>query len=102
MIVVRYDRGRCRLRLFGHAGSGRKGEDLVCAGASTLAYTLAASVSALEQAGKAEQVKILLEPGCADIACVPRDPAVLAAYDTVYRGFGLLAKNFRKYVRILD
>ncbi len=103
MIVVRYEREKCRLRICGHAGSGKKGEDLVCAGASTLAYTLAASVAALERAGKAEQVRLLLEPGCADIACVPKDPgAVGAAFDTVYRGFLVLAKNYRKYVRILD
>ena len=103
MIVVRYERAGCRLRIYGHAGSGRKGEDLVCAGASTLAYTLAASVADLERAGKAEGVRVLMEPGCADISCVPRDAAaVRGAFDTVYRGFGVLAKNYRKYVRVLD
>jgi len=103
MIVVRYEREKCRMRILGHAGSGRKGEDLVCAGASTLAYTLAAAVEALERSGKAAQCRILLAPGRAEIACRPVDPpAVAAAFDTVYRGFGVLAKNYRKYVRVLD
>ncbi len=103
MIVIRYEREKCRLRVYGHAGAGRKGEDLVCAGASTLAYTLAASVAELERERKAEKSSILLQPGCADISCVPRDPAaVQGAFDTVYRGFRLLAKNYRKFVRLVD
>lgn len=103
MIVVRYDREKCRMRLLGHAGSGRKGEDLVCAGVSTLAYTLAASVAALEREGKAEKSSVLLQPGCADISCAPVDPpAVREVFDTVFRGLKVLSKNYRKYVRIMD
>lgn len=103
MLTFDYDRANCRLRLSGHAGSGPKGEDLVCAGVSTLACTLAASVEALGREGKAEQVRIVLRPGFAEIRCVPRDPAaVRGAFDTVYRGLELLARNNRKFVRKMD
>ena len=44
MIQVTYYKSYNRVTVEGHALSGAPGHDLVCAGASTLAYTLAANV----------------------------------------------------------
>lgn len=53
MLYVRYDKKRDvhRLRVKGHAGYARKGEDIVCAACSILAYTLGQNARDLERSG---------------------------------------------------
>ena len=49
MIEVIYYREKNRVSISGHAFSGEAGHDLVCAGVSALAYTLAANVGNMEE-----------------------------------------------------
>ncbi len=102
MIAVFYDRQRCQVRIRGHAGAGPAGRDLVCAGVSALAYTLAANVFALERSGAAVEVTVRMEPGDCFIACrgVPgRESKVQAVYATVCLGLAGLARGYPEYVR---
>ena len=100
MINVVYDRTNHCLTMQGHAYSGEKGHDLVCAAASILAYTLATSATNAAQApGTTSNIK--LDTGDAEVVCKP-DPKIAGAitliYDTVCVGFELLAQNYPKNV----
>ena len=53
MIEIVYYKNHNRLTITGHAQSGEPGKDLVCAGVTTLVYTLASNVQELEAAGYA-------------------------------------------------
>ena len=58
----------------GHAGSAPKGEDLICASATTLVYTVAQAMTFYEQQGfLAEKPKIKIREGKASIHVVPKE-----------------------------
>lgn len=97
MITVTYHRNLNRVEVEGHAKSGEVGHDLVCASASILAYTLAAFVENMKNAGQTKYPKVELTEGHAIIDC--RCPSryknsVTIAFDTVCGGFELLAQNY--------
>ena len=97
MIKVVYRRKRNKLNIDGHAYSGEPGHDLVCASASILAYTLAASVKNMVSAGQVKEPIIELDAGRAKIACKPppaNKSVVTLMFDTVCAGFELLAANY--------
>ena len=101
MIRIIYDRPLCRVTLRGHAHSGEPGKDLVCAGVSALACTLAANVQALEEQGKVTEVKLRLEPGDARFQCRPEDgfgKTVRLAFDAVCLGFALMSREYPGFV----
>jgi len=91
------------LRLRGHAGSGEPGRDLICAGVSALVLALREELLWLESQGVLRFTTLKLEPGDAEIRCVPlpgREEAVQTAFDTVARGLGLLGKLFGAFVEV--
>lgn len=49
MITVKIAKGRCKykIRADGHAGYGKAGQDIVCAGVSSLLYALGAGMESL-------------------------------------------------------
>lgn len=101
MIKATYYRRYNRLTIEGHARSGEPGHDLVCAGASTLAYTLAANVANLEAQGHARNVIMKLESGDAEISCTVRGGAmaiVARIYEAVCVGFEILARDYPQYI----
>ena len=81
MIEVTYD-GNCFLEVRGHAGSGPKGKDLVCAAVTALVLTLGEH---------AENHSI--HPGSARLSGGSRE-----VYKAMARGFQLLAENFPQSV----
>lgn len=96
MIKAVYDRPNLCLTIEGHAYNGEAGHDLVCASASILAYTLAASVTNAAKTSNTTTV-IRLEKGDAEVQCKPNPAiagAVMLIYDTVCVGFELLARNY--------
>lgn len=101
MIKVVYRRKKNQLNIDGHANSGEQGHDLVCASASILAYTLAASVKNMVSAGQVKKPICELKAGSAKITCTP-PPAyksiVTLMFDTVCGGFELLAADYPKYI----
>ena len=97
MIKVIYHRKYHRLTIEGHACSGEPGHDLVCASASILAYTLAASVANMSAAKQVRDARIELKEGAGEISCkaVRRfDAPVMLIFDTLCAGYELLANNY--------
>lgn len=86
-------RPHLHLTATGHAGAAPHGEDLVCAGVSTLLCTLAAQ---LEQSGCSSS---RLEPGCAELRA-ERTRTALAAFSFAETGLRLLAGQYPQYVCI--
>lgn len=101
MIEVDYYRSYNRVTIKGHALSAVPGHDLVCAGCSALAYTLAANVGDMESRGYVRDVVAKLEPGDAEISCKPRNKYT-ASVDRIFAaicvGFELLAVSNPKYI----
>lgn len=90
-----------RLTVTGHAGAAEPGQDLICASASMLAYTLAANVANMAGAGQVRQPIIKLDEGDAEISCNPRHNlknSVTLVFDSVCIGFALLAKDYPEFV----
>ncbi len=97
MITVTYYRAQNRVTVKGHAYSGEKGHDLVCASASILVYTLASFVANTAEAGQISNPTINVSEGRAFIYCnAPKryKALVTLAFDTVCSGFELLARDY--------
>ena len=101
MIQVTYYKAYNRVTVEGHAQSGVPGHDLVCAGASTLAYTLAANVGHLEEKAYVMDAVVTLEPGKAEISCRPKNKYMAIVgiiFHAVCIGFELLARDNPEYI----
>ena len=101
MIQVVYHRNFHRLTVNGHAGAAEPGHDLVCAAASMLAYTLAANVANMADAGQVREPIIRNNEGDTEISCNPRHnlkASVTLVFDSVCVGFELLAHDYPEYV----
>ena len=99
MIRARYGRRNLSLCVAGHAGSAPKGEDLVCAAASILAFTAA---EALRDEGERFFPRIVQTPGELRVSCEPTYGAHRACrrlLDTLWVGFELLARDYPEYVK---
>ena len=73
----------------------------MCAGASTLAYTLAANVRNLELQEQVRDAVVTLEPGKAEISCKPNRKykyIVAIIFYSVCVGFELLARDNPQYI----
>ena len=101
-----YAKGGCLgLRVSGHSASAPKGEDLVCAGASTLAMTLAANVNLMHAYGKLErEPKIILRNGHALIKAKPKEEYkgdLLTLYNYIQVGMYQLKHNYPEYFNFI-
>ena len=97
MIQAIYYRSYNRLTVTGHANSAEPGHDLVCASASMLAYTLAANVANMADAGQVRQTVIKNNEGDTEISCNPRHNlknTVTLVFDSICTGFALLAHDY--------
>lgn len=96
--------GSIHMHIAGHAGAGVKGADLVCAGASMLACTLAGAVERMyEQQMLRRCPRVELADGAADIIAQPKPGVfqpVLMAFWTVETGIAALAESFPGNVRL--
>ena len=94
MIRAHYGRRSLSLELRGHAASAPRGEDLVCAAASVLAFTAA---EALRDESERFYPRIVTRPGELRIACEPASGSRRACrrlLDTIWIGFELLARDY--------
>lgn len=97
MIHVTYHKKFNRVTVYGHAGSGPEGHDLVCSAVSALALTLAGNVAYMEAQEAVYDVITKLEEGDAEIQCTAyrryRD-SVEQVYRAICVGFELLATKY--------
>lgn len=101
MIEAVYLKKYCRVRLTGHACSNEMGKDLVCAGASTLAVTLAANVRFMKEMGYVRDAIVELGSGEALIQCTPvrkYQKSVEQVFNSVCVGFEALAAQYPEYI----
>lgn len=98
MTRVLYEPGKYHLRIEGHAGSAPKGEDLVCAGVSSLGFAL------LLAAGDYDADVVTDEQaGVMDVRCRPgplNQGECMAMLGTIAGGLELLAGQYPEYVTI--
>lgn len=88
--------------IHGHAGQAELGQDIICASASILAYTLAQVVATMYKHGDLETDPIVrLDAGDTQIKCICKDNVLAEAlhtYFVVQVGYMLLAHNYPQYV----
>lgn len=97
MIKVIYHRDLNRVSVVGHAMSAEKGQDLVCASASILVYTLASFVKNMKDAEQVYNPTVELKEGDALICCSPPNKfkkSVTLVFDSLCAGFELLARDY--------
>lgn len=91
----------CRLEASGHAGYAPAGQDIVCAGASTLMQTLCALLAG-EKGTKSGAWDEPDGPRLAVAAAAPQKPWVEGAFEFAKAGFALLAERYPDHVRFAD
>ena len=97
--------GSVQMEMQGHAETAPKGQDLVCAAATTVAYTLAQAVQFLyEQNRLLEKPVIQIVDGYAHIQVYPRKCALaetLMTFWVAQAGAFVLERNFPQAVSLM-
>ncbi len=96
--------GSIHMTLKGHAEAAPKGEDLVCASATMLAYTVAQAVQFLfEQDKLKKKPKIHIREGAATIIATPTEDAYAETLHTFWVaqcGIHVLCRNYPQCVTL--
>ena len=96
------DTGLITLKVKGHANQAKKGQDIVCASATILSYTVAQIIQNINSRGGFKKPpKVKLSDGYAHISCYPKEDfkdETLHTYFVAQVGYQLLAHNYPKYV----
>lgn len=97
--------GSIHLEFRGHAATAPKGEDLVCAAATMVAYTAAQAVQFLYEQGKLKsQPKICLEDGFASVIAIPKKETTaetMLVYWVAQSGAYVLRCNYPHSVELM-
>ena len=103
-VTFKEEEGKLTLELEGHAGQAEIGQDIVCASASILAYTVAQFVKdAFARGDLKSPPEIKLESGDAFISCEPTDDILFGMQDCYLfaeLGYHILAYNYPQYVEL--
>lgn len=98
--------GSIILRLTGHAGAAIKGHDIICAGASMLAYTLGQTLQFMYEEGKLHKKPHLnLKEGDVLIVAKPKAESYtecLHAFFVMQVGYHLLSHSYPQYVELIS
>lgn len=101
MTTVRYEPDEFRMTISGHAGSGRAGEDLVCAAVTALARTLQAGT--LERPEYQATFYENQQAGEMSVQCFPEEDTA-SFCDYLFRiilcGYRVLAEHYPEYVTV--
>ena len=90
-----------RLEAKGHAGYAPAGQDIVCAGASTLMQTLVCLLAGEENA-QSDAWDEPEGPRLAVVAAAPQGALVEGAFEFAKTGFALLAERYPEHVQFVD
>lgn len=106
MLKVKVDTKNYTVTMRGHADFAENGKDIVCAGASTLLYTLANTLEEFRTA-MTESPSFTIsgegEKQCVTYRCKPNEeyePNVQLVFMTVTTGFNLLAENYPDNIKL--
>lgn len=102
MTEIRYNEKEYSIEFKGHAGAGAKGEDLVCAGVSTLYGTLRATC---EEYSECLAPETETGDGTARVTLRPEkgyEWSAVVIMRTVFIGCCLLAENYPEYVKAVS
>lgn len=98
------DENSIHMKVKGHANTAPKGQDLVCASASMLVYTVAQALTFMNEQGyMKEKPKLKMREGKASICAVPKEEywaEVLHTFWVAQCGAHLLAKNYPEEVSL--
>ena len=106
MINVRFytNKGALCMRVEGHADAAPKGEDVVCAGVSALAATLADYASIMSAHGETErEPQIRMVNGFTSVKVRPTKQhtgKLLTAFSVVTTGMKAIARNYPEYITL--
>ena len=108
MITARFyqqpSQGSIHMTLSGHSGAAPKGEDLICASATMMAYTVAQAIQFMyEQDKLVKKPKIHITDGAATIIATPKEDAMAETLHTFWvaqAGIHVLAHNYPQNVRL--
>ena len=96
--------GNITMKLSGHAGQAKKGEDIVCSAVSILAYTVAQALQFMyEEGGLQKKPHIKLTEGNTIIVAKPKPESYAEALHTFFVaqvGYHLLSHNYPQYVTL--
>lgn len=98
------DKGTIHMKVKGHAGTAPRGEDLVCASATMLVYTVAQALSFMHEQGQLEEKPhIKIREGKAVVVAKPKEDFLAETLHTFWVaqcGAHLLAKNYPEAVSL--
>lgn len=98
------DKGTIHMKVKGHSGTAPRGQDLVCASATMLVYTVAQAVSFMHEQGQLEEKPhIKIREGKAVVVARPKEEFFAEALHTFWVaqcGAHLLAKNYPEAVSL--
>jgi uncharacterized protein YsxB (DUF464 family) len=94
MIEVKHEENK--ITVSGHAGYAPIGQDVVCAGVSTLAQNLIASIEIFTE----DQIKYVMQPGTVHIQHGDLSEAAQLLVDSFFVGINLIANSYPDYVRV--
>lgn len=96
--------GSIHMTIKGHARAAPRGEDLICASATMLAYTAAQAVQFMYEHGKLrKKPKISIKDGEATVIATPTEDAYAEALHTFWVaqcGIHVLAHNYPQNVKL--
>ena len=103
MITIEFKPDELKLTMKGHAQYDNSGNDIVCASASMLFYTLCQAITdSTEMMRKSTRIKN--KSGDAEIHCYPKQKykgIISRTYWTILEGFLLLAEHYPKNVEFV-
>ena len=99
MTRVRYYPDEFHIHVEGHAGAGKPGEDIVCAGISTLGFTLIAAADDYNM-----ELFLNEADGVMDVRCSPSEETkeqCRTVFDTLAQGYELLAAKYPDNIKMV-
>ena len=102
MINIEFNPKTFTLDITGHAEHGKKGEDIVCSAISALFYTLAESLSQVEEMIEGS-IDFSEDDGNGHISCKPKteyEANVSLIYWTILNGFEIISTYYEKNVTL--
>lgn len=98
--MIEITRSTDRIKISGHAGYAEPGKDIVCAGVSTLAQTLIASVEDLTE----DTIEYVVDEQSAtiDIKFWNLSDRTKCLIDSFFIGVGMIADEYRNHVKVIE